>query len=241
MVEEKFPEEEELVLCTVEQIMGTTVFVKLDNYNKTGVISTSEVAPGRIRNIRDYVIPNKKIVCKVLRIDQAKGQIDLSLRRVSQKDARKIIDGYNQEKAALTILRLASKNPEEAVLEIKKKYENVYAFLEKARENDEIIKDFFNKDETEKLSKLIREKIKAKKFEAKKKISLSTIASNGISIIKKALAVKDAKVTYLGAPFYLVSVESKDYKDANKKLENALLEICKKIKEAGGKVEVIEK
>ena len=66
----EFPEEGEIVLCTVIKIMGTTVFVHLDDYNREGVVSTSEVAPGRIRNIRDYVTINKKIVCKILRIDR---------------------------------------------------------------------------------------------------------------------------------------------------------------------------
>jgi translation initiation factor 2 alpha subunit (eIF-2alpha) len=72
-------EEGTVVLCTVTKIVGTSVFVKLDDYNKEATIITSEIAPGRIRNLRDYVVPNKKIVCKILRIDN-KGQIDLSLR-----------------------------------------------------------------------------------------------------------------------------------------------------------------
>jgi translation initiation factor 2 subunit 1 len=241
MANDKFPEVEELVLCTVDQIMGTTVFVKLDNYGKTGVIATSEIAPGRIRNLRDYVVPNKKIVCKVLRIDKEKGHIDLSLRRVSQKDKREIIEKFNKERAANTILNLASKKVEEISEKIKKKYNSLFEFLEKARENESIISEFFNKEDSEKISSLIKERIKAKKIEVKKKISVSTIAPNGINIIKGALDRKDVTIIYLGAPFYMVSVEASDYKLANKKLEKALQEICVKIKADGGKVEIIEK
>jgi translation initiation factor 2 subunit 1 len=241
MTEDRFPEEGELTLCTVEQIMGTTVFVKLDNYQKTGVISTSEVAPGRIRNIRDYVVPNKKIVCKVLRLDRAKGHIDLSLRRVSQKDAREIIERYNKEKAATTILKIASKKVDDVSEKIKKKYNSLFEFLEKAKEDISIVSEFFGKDESEKIANLIKERIKTKKIEVKKKISISSIAPNGISIIKNALDKKDVTVNYLGAPFYCVSAEANDYKTANKKLENALNEICLKIKAEGGKIEIIEK
>jgi len=241
MANDKFPEVEELVLCTVDQIMGTTVFVKLDNYGKTGVIATSEIAPGRIRNLRDYVVPNKKIVCKVLRIDKEKGHIDLSLRRVSQKDTREIIEKFNKERAANTILNLASKKVEEISEKIKKKYNSLFEFLEKAKENESIISEFFNKEDSEKISSLIKERIKAKKIEVKKKISVSTIAPNGINIIKGALNRKDVSISYLGAPFYMVSVEASDYKLANKKLENALQEICAKIKADGGKAEIIEK
>ena len=72
-------EEGEIVLCTVDKIIGTTVFVKIEG-NGEGTITTSEIAPGRIRNLRDYVSPGRKIVCKVLRVDVNK--ISLSLRRV---------------------------------------------------------------------------------------------------------------------------------------------------------------
>src|SRR3989344_185929 len=61
-------EEGNLVLCSVTKIIGTTVFIHLDEYNIDGTLSFPEVAPGRIRNIRDYAFPGKKIVCKVLKI-----------------------------------------------------------------------------------------------------------------------------------------------------------------------------
>ena len=60
----------DLVLCTVERIERTIIFVKIAFGNKEvdGSIVISEIAPGRIRNIRQYVVPKKKIVCKILRI-----------------------------------------------------------------------------------------------------------------------------------------------------------------------------
>ena len=61
-----YPEEEELVLCTVTNVQHHSVFVNIDEYNLSGMIHISEVSPGRIRNIRDYVKEGKVIVCKVL-------------------------------------------------------------------------------------------------------------------------------------------------------------------------------
>ncbi|MEN9625985.1 MAG: hypothetical protein RL557_313, partial [archaeon] len=60
-------EEGQIVLCTVDKIIGTTVFVRIDN-NGEGTLTFSEIAPGRIRNLREYVMPGKKIVCKILKI-----------------------------------------------------------------------------------------------------------------------------------------------------------------------------
>ncbi|MBI2043960.1 hypothetical protein HYT24_01195, partial [Candidatus Pacearchaeota archaeon] len=96
----------DLVLCTVDKIERTTVFVKLSVNGKEtdGSINFSEIAPGRIRNIRDYVVPKKKIVCKILRITPA-GNIELSLRRVSQKEAKEVLGKEQQGKSYLSMIK----------------------------------------------------------------------------------------------------------------------------------------
>ncbi|MBI2651000.1 hypothetical protein HYX01_00865 [Candidatus Woesearchaeota archaeon] len=45
-----FPEEDELVMCTVLKVQYHSVLVGLDEYGKNGMIHISEVSPGRIRN-----------------------------------------------------------------------------------------------------------------------------------------------------------------------------------------------
>ena len=92
----------DVVLCTVDRIVGTVVFVKIEGDGE-GSIITSEIAPGRIRNIRDYVVPKKKIVCKVLRITG--DRIDLSLRRVTPKEQKEVKEQYKQEKSSESILK----------------------------------------------------------------------------------------------------------------------------------------
>ena len=57
-----FPEDGELVLCTVTKVQSHSVFVRLDEFDKGGMIHISEVSPGRIRNIRDFVIEDKIIL-----------------------------------------------------------------------------------------------------------------------------------------------------------------------------------
>ena len=53
----------DLVLCTVEKVEKTIVFVKMEN-GDGGSITISEIAPGRIRNIRRYVVQKKKLFVK---------------------------------------------------------------------------------------------------------------------------------------------------------------------------------
>src|SRR3990167_2288757 len=104
-----FPEEGDLVLCTVTSVQFHSVFVDMDEYKRGGMIHISEVSPGRIRNIRDFVKEGKKIVCKVLRINKEKGYIDLSLRRVNESEKRRKIDQIKREQNAENIVELSAK------------------------------------------------------------------------------------------------------------------------------------
>ena len=86
-------EQDEIVLCKVTKIYPNSVFVQLLEYNDSGMVHISEVSPGRIRNLRDYVSIGRQIVCKVLRIDRERGHIDLSLRRVNSNQRKEKTTG----------------------------------------------------------------------------------------------------------------------------------------------------
>ena len=72
----------DLILCKVEKVTNTITFVKMSNGHE-GTIISSEIAPGRIKLMRQHVTPNKQIVCKILKIDG--DHIHLSLRRVRDR------------------------------------------------------------------------------------------------------------------------------------------------------------
>ena len=80
-----YPEEGELVICTVRDVKGFGAFVLLTEYNnREGFIHVAEVATGWVKYIRDHVREGQKIVCKVLRVDPVKEHIDLSLKQVNE-------------------------------------------------------------------------------------------------------------------------------------------------------------
>lgn len=115
-------EEGQIVLCTVNQILGTTVFVKLEDYNIEGTITTSEIAPGRIRNLRDYVVPGKKIACKILSIRENK--VQLSLRRVKPVERKELLDKIEKIKSYKAILKtvLGEEESKKIISDISEKY-----------------------------------------------------------------------------------------------------------------------
>jgi translation initiation factor 2 alpha subunit (eIF-2alpha) len=228
-----------MVLCTVDRIAGTVVFVKIEGEEREGSIILSEIAPGRIRNLREYVIPKKKIVCKVLK--ESGGTISLSLRRVTQKEKKEVMDKYNQEKSYMSILKSVLKENSNEIIEKIVKTGTLYDFFEDARENTKILEGMIGKDNSEKILNIIFEQ-KRKRIIIKRTISLKTQEPNGIYLLKSILeAPKEIEVKYLSAGKYSIQLETEDAKKGEQKIKMLLDEIEKKSKESGVQFEIKEK
>ena len=106
MVEQtiEYPESGDLVIATIKTVMDYGVYANLDEYNKRGFLHISEISSARIRNIRDFVRENQKMVLKVLRVDIEKGHIDLSLRRVTKRERIEKIKAWKKERKADAML-----------------------------------------------------------------------------------------------------------------------------------------
>jgi translation initiation factor 2 alpha subunit (eIF-2alpha) len=211
------------VLCTVDRIVGTVVFVKIlvENNEVEGSIVMSEVAPGRIRNIRDYVVPKKKIVCKVLRIS-LQGNIDLSLRRVTQKERKEVIEQGNQEKSYISVLKNVLGNKVEGVIKEISKEEKLFSFLEEAKTNPEKLEKIVGKENSKRIFDILNTQ-KKKTAIVKKEIYLTTTKPNGITLIKKILEIfKGINIKYISAGRYSLELESEDIKIADKKIRDMI-------------------
>lgn len=245
-----YPEEDEIVLCTVKNVQYHSVFAVLDHYTgKTGMIHISEVSPGRIRNIRDYVVEGKKIFCKVLRTNTDKGYIDLSLRRVNEAQKRRKNDQIKQEQRAEKIIdafaHITNQKPEEAYAKVSKhilaEYEFIYeAFNDVVEENLDLKRFGFTAEYIAPLQALVKEKIKPKVVEISGSLTLKTYEDGGLNIIKDALCKEESDqvtIRYKGGGYYSITVKSSDYKDAEKKMKTAVDNITKTLEKSRGTAE----
>jgi translation initiation factor 2 subunit 1 len=231
-----FPQEDEIVLCTVTNVQYNSVFCSLDEYdNKSGMIHISEVSAGRIRNIREFVSEGKKVMCKVLGVDTERGHIDLSLRRVGEGQRREKNMILKQEQKAENILEHLAKEHKKDVAEfyaqvalpILEHYEYVYLAFE------DIVEGTFTLTKTTidpKLAKMIeeavKERIKPKQVQIEGVFSITTYAENGVAKVSDALtkasqAAGNAAIRYLGAGKYKITVIAEEFKDAEKRLKAA--------------------
>lgn len=247
------PEVGELVIGTVKKILYHSVFVILDEYNGAeGMLHISEVAPGRIRNLRDYVKEGKKIICKVLRIDKIKNHIDLSLRRVNLSQKRNKNEEYKQEQKAEKLLESVGSKLKLSIGDMYKKVG--YNMMEKfgslsdcfyAIVDDEVdlVKDLsLDVKISNDVVKLVKEKIKPVEIMVSGILMIKCLAGDGVDKIKETLKkmseVKggDVKITYIGAPKYSLKVIANDYKEAEGVIEEIVKVGEEMMKKFGGEL-----
>src|SRR3989338_5603144 len=222
-------QEEDVLLCTVKGIERTSVFLELPDGSE-GTMVLSEVAAGRIRNIREYISPNKKIVCKVLKMTGK--HVELSLRRVTGKERETILERYKRERMYLSILSSLSKEPEKLRQEIEKQGDLIDLFDE-AKEHPEKLKEILPKEIAEKVLQSIEEKQERIK-RTKTTISLSTSSPKGVEEIKEILSNLPVEVKYLGASKFLVEKSGTNPKELN----SQLAEVIKTIQTRAQKLKV---
>ncbi len=245
------PEIGELVIGTVKKILPHSVFVSIDEYeNIDGMIHISEIAPGRIRNLRDYVIENKKVVCKVLNINPHSGNIDLSIRRVGTSFmVQKLNEEKQEEKAEKLLIGIGKelgKDIKTMYLEIGnrayEKFGSLYNFFQAIStvEQEKIENELGVKGSlVNKVIEVVKEKIKPIEVIVSGILTLQSYEESGVDDIRDILLKieKDnIRVQYLGAPKYKLENKGIDLKEIDIKLRkeaNYALEIIKKKKGFG--------
>jgi translation initiation factor 2 alpha subunit (eIF-2alpha) len=231
----------EVLMCTVDRIVGTTVFVKipLEGKEGEGSIALSEIAPGRIRNLRDYVTPKKKIVCKIIRISG--GHIELSLRRVTQKEVKEVKEKLNLEKSYTSILKsVLGEKSEEVIKKITEK-EDIYNFLQEAKTNPKELEEIVGKKNSDKIIEILRAQ-KTKSYTVKKEFILKSEKSNGLRLIKEILEkARGAEIKYISGGKYTIKKDGADAKVVDNDIRKILEEIESNSKKEGAEFSIREK
>ena len=222
------------MLCTVNKVLPNSVFVTLDEYGIDGLIHISEVSPGRIRNIRDFVKEGKKVVCKVLRVYAEKGQVDVSLRRVNEGQRRTKVMDLKQEEKAEKILEYVAKSMKKDPLKfyhevtpnIFKKYDGLHNFFIDLV-NGETKMDEYGLDKAiaHELDAVIKQRLRPAEVSIKGSLTLISHSPDGVDVIKgaikKALLNDNVEIKYLGGGKYDIVVKAKDYPEAEAIMEKA--------------------
>jgi len=280
----EFPESGELVVCTVADVKNFGAFVWLDEYPtekgreklalrakvtekadeipfasgdfREGFIHITEVAPGWIKYIRDYVREGQKAVCKVLRVDEQKGHVDLSLKAVNEHQKREKIQEFKNEQKADKLLEFVSlkygKTEEECWEEfgyaLVDKFGSLYAAFEAAVVDEKAIERIGpGAAWVRSFLEVARENITPPYVDIDGYLEIQCPRPDGARHIRDALVkVQRAdrvsvKVQYIGAPRYRLLVRANDYKTAEEEIQKAAQKVIRSIEAHGGEGKFIRK
>jgi len=231
MYENEFPKVDDLVMVNVRQIADMGAYVKLLEYNdREGMILLSELSRRRIRSVQKLIRVGRNEVVVVLRVDEEKGYIDLSKRRVSHEEIEKCEEKYNRSKAVHSILRHVAEKNEIALIKLYetigwplyKKYGHAYdAFKLAIIEGGTVFGELeVTNNVLNDLMTTIRRRMTPQPVKIRAQLDIRCTGMDGVDAIKAALKAGESeatpevpiKVTYLAAPFYVLTADTIDKK-----------------------------
>ena len=238
----EWPEVGDLVVATVTRIVGHGAYVALDEHNgKEGLLHISEISSRWVRNIRNHVRERQKAVLQVQRVDPSKGQIDLSLRRVTQDDKRRKLEEWKKHRKAETLITAAAVKLKVEVdalydksgTKIVEHYGSLYDGLEAAAKSgaEALHEAGVTKKASKVLTAIAVDKIVVKGVTIQGELEITSMASRGIEDIKETLneARKvaaehdaEAKLYSLASPKYRIEITAEDYKKAENALDQVI-------------------
>jgi translation initiation factor 2 subunit 1 len=233
-----WPEPGELVVGRVDEIEDFGVFVDLLEYDdKRGLCHISEVASGWIKNVRDHVNVDQRVVAKVLDIDESAQQIDLSLKDVNDHQRKDKIQEWKNEQKADNWMELAfgedidDEQYAGVANALLAAFGSMYdGFEQAAIHGAEALEETDLDDaEIEAIVDTARENVSVPYVNVTGYVSLSCPTGDGVDVIKEALQAAEGngevpeeiqlEVTYVGSPEYRIEVQAPDYKTAESHLE----------------------
>ncbi|MCK4649798.1 hypothetical protein KAT36_01060 [Candidatus Pacearchaeota archaeon] len=221
--------EGDLIPCKVKKVTNTITFVEMPNGHE-GTIISSEIAAGRIKLMRQYVVPNKQIVCKILRIEG--DHAHLSLRRVTLKEKKEVMQKFKQSQAINVAFKQILKEKEKEIKEkILNDFKDLSEFTRATKINPELLQKYIPKENQEAIKKIINKK--RKKEQLRQNIKIKCLENDGITRIKKIFDLKNdnLKVTYISAGKLSLKLTVEDFKQGKKEMTKILEKLEKRAKE----------
>jgi translation initiation factor 2 subunit 1 len=252
----EMPEIGEVVVVKIKRVLDYGVFVDLLEFNnRQGFVHISEIASRWVKNIRNHVKENQVRVAQVLAINHQKNQIDLSLTKVSSGLQRAKIDDWKKSKRAQKLVEIMAQKKNvsfeeawKAVAEpLLEKHESLYEAFQAISLQGRTAAHGIVASWLDLVVETCRSSIEVPEKTVDAELSLSSTASNGVEIIKKALLeAKNAshekvELFYEGGGKYAVRVTAQNFKAAEKGLSAVTEKAVSLVASQGGKASVERK
>jgi len=244
----QWPDEGDLVVGTVHKVLNYGAFARLEEYEgKEAFIHISEVSSGWVKNIRDYVRENQKIVARVLRVNPKKGHVDVSLKRIREDQRTRKMQQWKIEQKAEKLLEFSAKRLDKDMetaykdvgYPLMEEFGDLYGAFELAAEEgvSALDESAITDEWAEAITEVAKKNISPPEVHITGYVDLKSYAPEGVEVIKKALSTIDEEeisVQCVGAPRYRLMVKSSDYITAETILKEAADRAIALVEEEGG-------
>ncbi|CEL99142.1 unnamed protein product [Vitrella brassicaformis CCMP3155] len=253
--EQRFPKPDDLVMVIVRRIADMGAYVSLLEYNNIeGMILMSELSKRRFRSVSKLIRVGKTEVVMVLRVDESKGYIDLSKRRVSPEDIVKCEEKYSIAKLVQTIVRHVAQTKGMTVDELNsrvtwpldRKYGSAHeAFKEAVAEPDEVFGGLdVAEDVKEALLSDIKRRLTPQAIKLRVRLDVCCFGYEGVTAVKDALMKAhtistegqemEMSVKLIAPPQYVLIGSCLDRQLGMKKMKEAMDLVKDEITRRGG-------
>ena len=253
---DNWPEEGELLVCTVSNVRENGAYLTLDGYgSREGFVFVGEVASGWVKNIRNHIRVGQRVVAKVIGVKKDRERVDLSIKSVSEERRRDTIQSWKNEQRAHQLLKVLGEkvgwSPEETSSsgdELSDAFGGLYSAFEEAAMNEGALQDAgFEGDWLQPFIEIAVENIIPPFVEIRGTLTLSINATNGVDVIREALLAAEAfsspeeeiEITchYNGAPEYRLELKAPDFKTAESLWEQVTSASVDYVVASGGEAE----
>jgi len=264
---ERFPEMNEAVNTNVSSIGDMGAYVKLLEYNNVdGMILLSELSRRRIRSINKLVRVGRDECAVVVRVDQEKGYIDLSKRRLSDEEKVKCANKFEKAKHVNSIVKhtadLLGMQTNEELEDFMDKtawtldaehhkagepYKASYNCFKQAVDDPSILAKLDITDEQrEMLLKTICQRLTPQAQKLRSEMEVTCYSYEGVDAIKAALRKGlehsteqvPIKITLTAPPIFVMTTMTNDRKQGAEKMNEAMESIKTEIERLGGRFEI---
>ncbi|MEM0349110.1 MAG: S1 RNA-binding domain-containing protein [Candidatus Caldarchaeum sp.] len=247
------PQVGELVIGLVKEVKDYGAYIEIDEYpGYEGFVHVSEVSLKWVRNIREHLKEGQRTVFKIIRVNPATLQADLSIRRVSQRERmEKLLEVKKASKVKRVLKILEETAGPQAVEKIytKTRDANVLYEIFEQISADQPVNQFFpelDDKEAEELRRAVEHEIRVREHEIKADIVMRSEARNGVMAIREAAAAAEQlarpgeliEIKTKGAPVYSVHIKASNRERTEELLEKVVEKCGEVLKRYGGVAEV---
>ncbi len=250
----QYPDVGEVVVGTIKELHDYGAYLELDEFNGLrAFLPWIEVSNRSFRSIDDVLKVNERVAVKVIRVNKSKGQVDVSLKKVTDDERKRKMTWWKRTQKAVNIVLMIAKGLKksekqaysEVIWKLEDKYGDAMTGLEMAAIEGPapLVNAGVPQEWVAPLVEAAKKYVEIKRVRLSAVITLKSKEPDGIDRIRKILetvegmAAGDAnisiKVYAIGSPRYRVDIIGVDYKeleDLFNKMQNSVTSLSKELK-----------